>query len=121
MGRHKYYLLHASKSLAAFRAMKEAIANTRRHRPANYLPDLLPTARASDPKTAEGIAAHFAGRDVRWSADRDDGTVRGYLMDRTDLCPDEFAAVKDMLIQRGFAVKSNGKLARPGRFVFPAR
>lgn len=122
-GRHKYFLMHASKSPSAFRAMKEAISATRKQQCAAAMkPQSLFTVVSLDQQNLVAeLRRAFAGRTVRWTegGDRSEVSVKGYLLYQTQLCPDEFEGVKQTLHDTGLTVSEKGKDLRPLRFTFP--
>lgn len=130
-GRHKYTLLHASKHLRAFAAMKEAMHRTRRKRaPAAETLSLFGAATdvdvsSTEPELESGadleavvrdVARHFAGREVQWTeGGYTEDTVRGYARDETPLLLHEFDALKHALERHGYVVRP-----RPLTYRFPS-
>ena len=81
-GRHKYWLIHASKHRRAFAAMKHAMHRTRTHRATDRGPisESLSAEFSSDTDVvavADLLADHFAGRTLNWAPDTGD-TVQGF-------------------------------------------
>lgn len=135
LGRHKYTLVHASKNVRAFAAMKDAMHRTLRQRPApTAVPMLFEVETATDEgplfasaltsvsEIADQVARHFAGRTVRWSVPKyNNESVQNYARDETPLFKHEYPAFEQELKRRGYADKKpNGKLSRPLTFTFPA-
>lgn len=117
-GRHKYFLLHASKNVRAYAAMKDAIARARKqYREPSLQQSLDPEFEVATDmeKAAREVAEHFAGRQVRWQS-RESGaeSVREYALDHTPVFPDELDALKAHLTQHGWCVAN-----RPLAFAFP--
>lgn len=130
-GRHKYTLLHASKSERAFAAMKEAMHRTRRQQPTaeapptlfDSEPDLGPlfSGSANVVAAADQVVQHFNGRSVRWTENEYSAdTIQHFARDKTALFPHEYKLLRSELERRGFGMKnSNGKPLSPARFKFP--
>jgi three-Cys-motif partner protein len=133
-GRHKYTMMHASKNVRAFAAMKDAMHRTRgRRRKADEAPTLFETAPDLEMGTtfassgrsiteiAEEVTRRFAGRTVRWRVDEYNGeSIQNFARDETPLFLHEFAALQAELERRGYADrKQNGKLVSPLTFSFP--
>ena len=121
-GRHKYYLVHASKNPSAVRAMKDAMYRTKRKREGELEPPAAELITAefvlhSDmTEIVSTIAEHFAGRLVRWQ-----GTPKGvpnvydFAITETPLWMHEREALKQALIARGWDEKDGRALV----FRFP--
>lgn len=137
-GRHKYTLLHASKQVRAFAAMKDAMHRARAKRqpdaPDASLFDCLDSSESSvanggppevDTATtreatqvaaaAATVARHFAGRSgVRWTGGYSDDTVQAYARDHTPLLIHQFEALQQALERRGHLTRR-----RPIEYTFP--
>ncbi len=122
-GRHKYFLLHATKDKAGFRTMKEAMYRARRAHgtePENLLAEY--TSETDIDAVVSALAARFAGREgVRWQSDAfQEETVQKVALEETPLLRGEIVALKAALIARGWYLrKANGKQDIPLRFNFP--
>jgi three-Cys-motif partner protein len=116
-GRHKYFLLHASKSRRAYAAMKDAISRARRQHGELRQQSLDPEFEVTTDmeSAATKLAQHFAGRQVRWqSKECGTETVREYVLDYTPVFPHELDALKAVLTRRSWRAED-----RPLAFAFP--
>jgi three-Cys-motif partner protein len=119
-GRHKYWLIHASKHSRAFSAMKHAMHRTRTQRTAERGPpsgSLLAEFSADTDvvAVADSLEEQFAGRTVSWAPDTGD-TVQGFALEHTPLWLHEREALKAELKQRGWF----SKVDRSQIVTFPA-
>jgi three-Cys-motif partner protein len=135
-GRHKYTLMHASKNVRAFAAMKDAMDRTRRKRPApEASPSLFDISDGGDADVgplfspifanveaaANHVVRHFAGQTVRWAGEGySDEAIQHFARDNTPLFKHEYPALRAELEHRGLTVtKPNGKPVSPLSFKFP--
>jgi three-Cys-motif partner protein len=109
-GGHKYCLVHASKSLSGYMAMKEAVSESLNKN------DLSPTMRhrirvdlsIPFPEILAYLQGRFGGQSIRWSAtDRNNSTVRRALLSETALFPFQASEIKSELRARGWLLRNN--------------
>lgn len=117
--RRVYHLVYASKSAKGFRAMKESIATALNASalPAHVLGEMVLDLHADTGHTADQIARHFAGREVRWTDSKDKRavTVRNFVLEHTGVFPYQCDAVRDALRAR----YGTGRSPRSPVFTFP--
>ncbi len=114
-----YQLVYGTKSAVGLRTMKVAIDSGLRNAP---LPEeavetMQAELRGNEASVVGELARHFAGREVRWTEDKDRGwvdSVKRYLLEQTAIFPMQFEAVKTRLKAAGY-VSTN----RPLTLAFP--
>ncbi|HEU0013682.1 MAG TPA: three-Cys-motif partner protein TcmP [Longimicrobium sp.] len=113
-----YQLVYATKSAVGLRTMKEAMDSALRH---TTLPDeskelILAELRGNEDAAVRELARYFAGREVRWTEDKDrkSDTVKRYLLEQTALFPMQFSKVQQCLAETGFVASK-----RPLTLRFP--
>jgi three-Cys-motif partner protein len=114
-----YQLVYASKSATGLRTMKEEIASALRNAPLpkESIESISAELRGNEPAVVRELAIHFAGRDVRWTEERDRGeaaTVKRYLLEQTAIFPMQFDAVKARLKDEGYLIAN-----KPPTYRFP--
>jgi len=106
-GRHKYFLLHGSKQAAAFVAMKDAMDRARKRQAerrgtVTLLGELIVETDIGE--AADRVAAHFAGRTVRWTGLKPlRDSVKGFALEATDIWMHELEALQAEFVRRGWA------------------
>lgn len=110
-GGHKYCLVHASKSLTGYTAMKQAVSDSLKKE------DLSPSMRERMredlrmpvSEILRMMQQRFGGETVRWSGKKggDAGTVKRMLMEETHLFGFQCAEIKHELRGRGWLRKMN--------------
>lgn len=109
-GGHKYCLVHASKSLSGYTAMKEAVSESLNK------DDLSPTMRRRmrddltipESEILTFLQDRFGGQVVRWSStDRNSITVKRALLAETALFPFQASVIKSELRARGWLQRVN--------------
>jgi three-Cys-motif partner protein len=120
VGRHKYFLIHASAHPSAFVAMKDAMHRTRTQHLAEQEGLIGQAQPENDIRAiADVIARQFAGRQVRWTGVT--VTVQEFALKETALWRYEFDALKAELLRRGVTdLNANGRPRKPMSFTFPA-
>jgi three-Cys-motif partner protein len=119
-GRHKYFLIHASKNKRAYAAMKDAMHRARKTKAESaiapsLLDHLITDTNVEDVATT--IARQFAGKRVRWQGEHP--SVRGFAIDDTPLWYHELEALKAELLRRGYTeLNERGKPKSPLAFNF---
>jgi three-Cys-motif partner protein len=113
-----YQLVYATKSPVGLRTMKEAMDSALRN---TTLPDeskelILDELRGNEDAVVRELARHFAGREVRWTEERDrkSDTVKRYLLENTAIFPMQFRAVQERLVTMGY-----GAAPKPLTLRFP--
>lgn len=108
-----YQLVYASKSPVGLRTMKEAMDSALRN---TSLPDeskelMRAELRGNEDAVVRELARHFAGREVRWTEEKDrhSDTVKRYLLERTAIFPMQFKAVRQRLEEAGFVTSKKPK------------
>jgi three-Cys-motif partner protein len=101
-----YQLVYATKSPVGLRTMKEAMNSALRN---TSLPDeskelMRAELRGNEDAVVRELASHFAGREVRWTQEKDrrSDTVKRYLLERTAIFPMQFKAVQQRLDDGGY-------------------
>ncbi len=97
-----YQLVYATKSAVGLRTMKEAMDSALRNAslPSTSKESIWAELQGNEPAVVRQISRNFAGREVRWSEERDRGnvdTIKRYLLEQTAIFPMQFAAVKKRL------------------------
>lgn len=126
-GKHKYFLIHASKDVRAFAVMKDAMHRTRSQalRASANRPALIDPSDAGDIESdirliGDAVVRHFSGqRGVRWTGAR--GSVQQFVLENTPLWMHERDALKAELTRRRFTrLNDKGRPSRPMTFDFPS-
>lgn len=101
-----YQLVYATKSPVGLRTMKEAMDSALRN---TSLPNeskelILAELRGNEDAVVRRLAGHFAGREVRWTGEKDrrSDTIKRYLLEQTAIFPMQFSAVLQRLDEAGF-------------------
>lgn len=102
-GGHKYCLVHISKSLSGYTAMKEAVSSglSREDLSVDMRLRMREDLRVPMAEVVARVQERFGGRAVRWSAEKGQEieTVKRFLLEETDVfdfqCPEIKAGMKD--------------------------
>lgn len=122
-GRHKYYLIHASKDSRAYVAMKDAMhrARQKRQQESAFSQVLLEhiESESSIGPIADRVVQEFSGRKVRWQGVKP--CVQEFALAETPLWRHEFAALQAEFARRGYTdLNEKGRPQSPLSFTFPA-
>jgi len=110
-GGHKYYLVHASKSLKGYSTMKEAVSQSlNRTDQAPFVRNRMrQDLRIPLQEVLATVQRYFGGRTVRWSGDSDVAeSVKWFLLEDTAVFNFQSSEIKRTL-------KDHGWLRRIGR------
>ena len=112
-GEHKYFLVHASKSRAGLRAMKEAVTTGLRtdYFSATMIEAIKDDLRLPLPQARHRIQLRFGGQTVRWTEDEQstDASVKGFLLDGTEVFDFQVPEIKDALKAWGWFQRRHRK------------
>jgi hypothetical protein len=124
-GRRNYTLVHASKSLNGFVAMKEAVSTGLR---SNAMPVATCDMIRDDLRVALGLSIqtlekNFAGTEVAWRAPKGSASVsvRRFMLENTPMFDFQLEDLKTALVESGLIeTGKTGKPKKPIKVRFPS-
>jgi three-Cys-motif partner protein len=117
-GRHKYFLVHASRHKRAFAAMKDAMDRTRREHDTHQLSGITSRMEPTDLNSViDALRENFQGQVVRWS-DKTSESVQDFALECTPIWKHELPALNAALVNLGWE-EMVGVTGKAQAFRFP--